>query len=167
MTKKRQRLVLPMKRKIVPLECENGTAYVDISAVDSVTPAFFSRGHQESRIVFLCDHQHKLFVLNSAANRETLWMFISPDEHSLDVGLVSHDAFVELCAAKAPSKAAYRGIVRRDPCAYCGNPGADVDHIHPTSRGGPDEWQNWTGSCQHCNRSKGARPLVFASSSGE
>ncbi len=48
--------------------------------------------------------------------------------------------------------AAYDGL-----CAYCGvNPWVDIDHIHPTSRGGRHTLQNVAPACKSCNSSKRA-----------
>lgn len=51
-------------------------------------------------------------------------------------------------------------VLRRDPCAYCGAPSNDVDHIVPLARDG--EWgaSNLIGACKSCNSSKQARPLL-------
>lgn len=54
----------------------------------------------------------------------------------------------------------YRDIVARDPCAYCGAPFEEVEHIDPRSRGGRDEWENLTSSCRACNRAKRDIPLL-------
>lgn len=53
-------------------------------------------------------------------------------------------------------------------CHYCNRNGAadlgpddrpwHVDHMHPVSRGGPDEDDNLVLACKRCNLSKGAQP---------
>lgn len=50
-------------------------------------------------------------------------------------------------------------ILRGDPCAYCGAPTEEIDHIVPLNAGGPDQWDNLTASCRPCNRSKSDRSL--------
>lgn len=44
-------------------------------------------------------------------------------------------------------------------CTYCGKSirfsQADIDHIWPQSKGGPDSHWNLVIACQSCNRSKG------------
>lgn len=64
---------------------------------------------------------------------------------------------------------AWRPILRRDACAYCGAPRAGtVDHIRPrrrTSRrfpwaGGTNAIGNLTGACAACNGTKADRPLL-------
>lgn len=49
----------------------------------------------------------------------------------------------------------WKRTVQGDPCAYCGNPGGEADHIVPRRHGGRDRWHNITGSCHACNRAKG------------
>ena len=57
-------------------------------------------------------------------------------------------------------------VMKRDGfcCVYCGARPADgvrlqVDHIVPRAKGGSDDPQNLTTSCQPCNSGKGARDL--------
>lgn len=49
----------------------------------------------------------------------------------------------------------------RKLCAYCGHvfprSGLTREHIHPRSRGGPDEWMNVVTACLSCNGRKAAR----------
>jgi hypothetical protein len=59
----------------------------------------------------------------------------------------------------------HKEVLRRDPCAYCGEPEHDaadteLDHIEPRSRGGEDDWPNRTASCSACNRGKGTRSML-------
>ncbi len=53
-----------------------------------------------------------------------------------------------------------RGALRRDPCAYCGEPSEHLDHITPRSRGGDDTVFNLTAACKACNSTKGTRSLL-------
>lgn len=45
-------------------------------------------------------------------------------------------------------------------CMYCGDrfAAADLsrDHVHPTSRGGLDKWENVVAACKRCNQRKGS-----------
>lgn len=56
-----------------------------------------------------------------------------------------------------------RALFRRDQhvCAYCGGlftpDELTRDHVHPTSRGGKDIWQNVVTSCGGCNKFKDDR----------
>ena len=56
----------------------------------------------------------------------------------------------------------FRGVLLRDPCAYCGEfkPRMDVDHIVPKRAGGTLAMHNVTASCWECNRRKGSRSLL-------
>lgn len=85
------------------------------------------------------------------------------------------DTIVALANEVSPSK--YRN---RDPrlsnktlferdrnlCAYCGNIGRvkDLtrDHVHPTSKGGKDVWENVVTACYGCNQYKGDMTLEQA-----
>ena len=59
----------------------------------------------------------------------------------------------------APLPWSRRGRARRDRrrCAYCGGPGATIDHIQPASRGGESTWLNTITACVACNGAKGGR----------
>jgi 5-methylcytosine-specific restriction endonuclease McrA len=50
--------------------------------------------------------------------------------------------------------------LQRDPCAYCGGPAGEVDHIVPVSRGGENHWSNPTAACRSCNARKHATPML-------
>lgn len=47
-----------------------------------------------------------------------------------------------------------------DPCAYCGAPSTQQDHIDPIALGGSNDWSNLSGACAPCNRSKGISSLL-------
>jgi len=57
----------------------------------------------------------------------------------------------------------WRTQLRRDLCAYCGNPGGTLDHIVPRrgSRKQSGPLSNLTGACQRCNGEKGQTPLLL------
>jgi hypothetical protein len=62
-----------------------------------------------------------------------------------------------------PLREGWRGILRADPCCYCGEPFREHDHIEPKRRVPPDDWNDWsnlTASCRSCNRRKSAKPLL-------
>ncbi|WP_075187854.1 HNH endonuclease [Teredinibacter haidensis] len=48
-------------------------------------------------------------------------------------------------------------------CLYCGSyfefSYLSRDHVHPTSRGGKDKWENVVASCKRCNQRKGGSLL--------
>ncbi|MNE18010.1 CRISPR-associated endonuclease Cas9 [compost metagenome] len=56
-----------------------------------------------------------------------------------------------------------KALFQRDKhlCAYCGNVFAETeltrDHVVPSSRGGPNTWNNCVTSCKRCNNVKGDR----------
>lgn len=54
----------------------------------------------------------------------------------------------------------YREALRRDPCAYCGERGGWLDHIHARARGGADDFSNLAGTCRGCNARKADRALL-------
>ena len=49
----------------------------------------------------------------------------------------------------------------QDPCAYCQETSATVDHIHARRWGGPDAPMNKTGACRRCNTLKGDTPALL------
>lgn len=59
------------------------------------------------------------------------------------------------------SDRAYAEILRLDPCAYCGGPASEIDHIDPFIAGGRFTVQNITASCGPCNRRKQHTPLLI------
>ena len=57
---------------------------------------------------------------------------------------------------------AYKVAIRRDPCAFCGGPGGEFEHIEPRALGGENHWTNLAGACLRCNRRKGTKSLLAA-----
>ena len=49
-----------------------------------------------------------------------------------------------------------RTVLARDgwECCYCGDMADSIDHVHPTSRGGKNEWNNVVSACRQCNSFK-------------
>lgn len=54
----------------------------------------------------------------------------------------------------------WRTVLLNDPCAYCGEPSNEVDHIRPLHAAGENEASNLTGACKGCNRDKRGRSLL-------
>lgn len=54
----------------------------------------------------------------------------------------------------------YVGIIGSDPCAYCGGPASEVDHIRPVAHGGSGVWTNLAPACRSCNASKNGTELL-------
>jgi 5-methylcytosine-specific restriction endonuclease McrA len=54
-----------------------------------------------------------------------------------------------------------RNILLRDDfhCQYCGNRFKEqdltIDHVHPRSKGGKNDWDNVATACRDCNQKKG------------
>jgi 5-methylcytosine-specific restriction endonuclease McrA len=51
------------------------------------------------------------------------------------------------------------GVLKRDRhrCAYCGSRASTIDHLLPSSRGGPWSWLNTVAACGPCNSRKSNR----------
>lgn len=68
-----------------------------------------------------------------------------------------------------PNARAYRKVIMRDPCAYCGGDGGQCDHIVPRASVGGNtgtsisitELDNLTAGCASCNRAKGNTSLLL------
>lgn len=60
-----------------------------------------------------------------------------------------------------PDERDYAAILKRDPCSYCNGAAGEVDHIDPTTSGGPDHWSNLTAACRSCNAQKNDRTLLL------
>lgn len=63
---------------------------------------------------------------------------------------------------------AWRGMLHREPCVYCGkspdieNPEQrTIDHIVAKRKGGTNDWSNKAPSCQTCNLYKGTRSMLL------
>lgn len=52
-------------------------------------------------------------------------------------------------------------VLLQDPCAYCGAPSEEIDHITAVAAGGTGCWTNLTGACRSCNGGKSDRPLLI------
>lgn len=57
----------------------------------------------------------------------------------------------------SPIRWSKSGVMRRDnwECAYCGEHAGTIDHVHPKSKGGRNEWLNTVACCSKCNSKKG------------
>ena len=51
-------------------------------------------------------------------------------------------------------------MLLRDPCVYCGGASTGLDHIHPSSCGGTDGWENRAPACQDCDGAKAHFSLI-------
>ena len=55
---------------------------------------------------------------------------------------------------------AWMRVLENDPCAYCGDPGGEIDHIVALARGGVHSTGNLAGACKSCNSSKHTTDLL-------
>lgn len=51
-------------------------------------------------------------------------------------------------------------VLLHDPCPYCGDDVAAIDHITATANGGSDDWPNLSGICRSCNSAKGTKSML-------
>ncbi|MGW2724812.1 HNH endonuclease [Streptomyces sp. NPDC001492] len=56
--------------------------------------------------------------------------------------------------------AAYRQIIKSDPCVYCGAASVAIDHVTPIAEGGSDIWSNLAPVCKPCNSKKRSRSVL-------
>jgi 5-methylcytosine-specific restriction endonuclease McrA len=54
-----------------------------------------------------------------------------------------------------------RLLLSNDPCADCGGPAGEVDHIDALMIGGTETNDNLTAACKSCNSSKGTTPMLL------
>lgn len=62
---------------------------------------------------------------------------------------------------KNKESAIYARILYADPCSYCGDRSASLDHIQAVSQGGGNGCENLTGACMRCNAAKQDKPLLL------
>lgn len=48
----------------------------------------------------------------------------------------------------------WRSVLMLDPCVYCGDKAAGLDHIRAATRGGQDGWENRAPACSRCDQEK-------------
>lgn len=51
-------------------------------------------------------------------------------------------------------------VLLKDPCAYCGGPAMEIDHIVPISDGGTSQIDNLAPACRSCNAAKNDLSLL-------
>lgn len=51
-------------------------------------------------------------------------------------------------------------VLITDPCAYCGAPAEEIDHIAALAAGGSHRIDNLIPACRECNRAKGSTPFL-------
>lgn len=55
----------------------------------------------------------------------------------------------------------FLGMMRDDPCVYCGGIADTIDHIVPKYKHGSNTWENLAPACANCNNSKGSKDLLL------
>ncbi|WP_333742689.1 HNH endonuclease signature motif containing protein [Streptomyces ardesiacus] len=65
-----------------------------------------------------------------------------------------------MTVADHEESAAYREIIKQDPCVYCGVTSVAIDHITPIVDGGSDIWTNLAPVCKPCNSTKRSRSIL-------
>lgn len=107
-------------------------------------------------------HKRAAYAISSERDKAYVarWRAANPDRVA-DMNRRQRERRAGVLVVDSSTANEYSAILRRDPCSYCGERGAlDVDHIAPVSAGGTGDWENLTGACRPCNRSKKARPLL-------
>ncbi|MHC3450772.1 HNH endonuclease [Streptomyces prasinus] len=65
-----------------------------------------------------------------------------------------------MAEADFEESAAYRVIIKSDPCVYCGAASVAIDHVTPVAEGGSDRWENLAPVCKPCNSRKRSRSVL-------
>lgn len=109
-----------------------------------------------------------ILVLNSDYNpinicnaRRAIVLLIKHKAHIITEKVIRLIEYIRLPYRSIMSNHPTRNLIyKRDgySCAYCGaKERLTIDHIHPTSRGGEDTWENLVTACCKCNSLKGNR----------
>ena len=99
--------------------------------------------------------------INICNSRRAIVLLLKEKAHMITEKVIRLIDYVKLPYHKLTQNRPTRNLVmKRDnyTCAYCGaKEGLTIDHIHPTSRGGQNTWDNLVTACNHCNSKKGNR----------
>lgn len=120
--------------------------------------AAWKRWHSEN-----LDHAIAYRKAQYAANRDGAitaaveWAKANPERHR--ASRLAYDERKRGYAMTEDDKA-YVTVLLHDPCAYCGGPTREIDHIDPLRHGGAGSWDNLTTACRRCNSSKKDKPLL-------
>jgi len=109
-----------------------------------------------------------ILVLNSDYNpinicnaRRAIVLLIKHKAHMVTEKVIRLIEYIRLPYRRLMANHPTRNLIyKRDgyTCAYCGaKERLTIDHIHPTSRGGQDTWENLVTACCKCNSLKGNR----------
>ena len=98
-----------------------------------------------------------------AIARAKAWQAANPEQTRATQRKALHRRRALLAGTESPgvSPAEWAAVVEffDGCCAYCGKPGAELDHVIPISRGGRDALDNVQPACRKCNASKNSKLL--------
>ena len=106
-----------------------------------------------------------ILVLNSDYNpinicnaRRAIVLLIKDKAHMVTEKVIRLIEYIRVPYSRLMRNHPTRNLIyKRDgySCAYCGaKERLTIDHIHPTSRGGEDTWENLVTACCKCNSMK-------------
>lgn len=109
-----------------------------------------------------------ILVLNSDYNpinicsaRRAVVLLMKRKAHMITEKVIRLIDYIRLPYSKLMANKPSRSLIyKRDgyTCAYCGSKEhLTIDHVHPSSRGGQDTWENLVTACIKCNTKKGNR----------
>ena len=138
----------------------------------------YHEAHREERLAYLREWQaanpEKLRATNRRwyeANREYVNELAAanraanPERIRETARRVRHKRRARIAGSDSPgvTRAQWAEIVEcfGGCCAYCLAPAEEIDHLEPIAAGGLDAPDNVVPACLRCNRSKGAKSLLF------
>ncbi len=126
---------------------------------DQLIAAQAQRADPEAKRAYDRAHNAKPEIKAKRAKQREAWRLRNAEKtrlHDKERSLVRRRARPDVRARE------YMAILSHDPCAYCGAPSQQIDHIDPLVAGGDSAWANLTAACQRCNYNKRDRPLLLA-----
>jgi 5-methylcytosine-specific restriction endonuclease McrA len=104
-------------------------------------------------------YRERYYRENKAANyeRRYRWIELNPEKHR---ALSAKRRAALRATSDLEAVAEYMGLLRADPCVYCGSPTNHIDHIVPLAREGAHEWGNLAPTCATCNASKATQDVL-------
>lgn len=106
-------------------------------------------------------HRQRVFrERNPDADAEHKQRYRATAKGKASIAVANHRRRARRGGPASADTRAYVAIIRHDPCAYCGGLGGTVDHVVPLSATGRNDWENCTGACERCNKSKYTTSLL-------
>lgn len=104
-------------------------------------------------------YRERYYRENKAASyeRRYRWIELNPEKHR---ALSAKRRAALRATSDLEAVAEYMGLIRADPCVYCGSPTDHVDHIVPLAKQGAHEWENLAPTCATCNTSKATQDVL-------